>query len=224
MSKPKKFPPDYPPTWSPRFWRLVDRPMLTESTPDDRPCWDWLGGMDTDGYGVFDMLGHSRSAHKVAYELKVGPVEQGMVLLHSCDRPPCCNYHHLSQGSQQANMEDMVEKGRHGNRYVSPVADAQIPMDEEMAEAIVKAHETRMEPKAKPSKKKPASPPHKFSSKDYVAPEPGYNIEVDRVCPYCGDLVPGVAEHLKTCVWAEDARQEALYSGELEKTIPGGKD
>lgn len=100
--------------------------MLTESTPDKSVCWEWQGACDKDGYGVFDINGRTRSAHKVSYELKVGPVKPGQVLLHSCDNPPCCNYHHLTPGTQQENMQDMVEKGRHGNRYVAPVRDAEL--------------------------------------------------------------------------------------------------
>jgi hypothetical protein len=118
MAKTRRVPPLLPPTWAPRFWRLVSRPMLTESTPDPDACWEWLGAVDSDGYGVFELNG-SKQAHKVSYELKVGLVPKGHVLLHSCDNPPCVNYHHLSVGTQAENMQDMVAKGRHGNRYVS---------------------------------------------------------------------------------------------------------
>lgn len=96
--------------------------MLTEQTPDASACWEWKGATDSDGYGVFELRGKARQAHIVAYQLKVGPIEKGNVLLHICDNPPCSNYHHLIQGSQAENMQDMVSKGRHGNRYVSPVS------------------------------------------------------------------------------------------------------
>jgi hypothetical protein len=126
MARQRAFPPLYPPVWAARFWRHVHRPDShlgppEVMIPDPEACWEWQGALDTDGYGVFDLNGQSRPAHKVAYELKVGPVYFGEVLLHSCDNPCCCNYHHLSKGTQADNMQDMVAKGRHGNRYTSPV-------------------------------------------------------------------------------------------------------
>ncbi|MES2359981.1 MAG: HNH endonuclease [Gemmatimonadota bacterium] len=36
----------------------------------------------------------------------------GMVLLHSCDRPACCNPGHLREGTCAENSRDMLAKGR----------------------------------------------------------------------------------------------------------------
>lgn len=36
----------------------------------------------------------------------------GGVVMHSCDNRLCINHAHLSLGTQQQNMQDMVDKGR----------------------------------------------------------------------------------------------------------------
>ena len=59
-----------------RFWAKVDR-----KGPDE--CWLWTGSPDDDGYGRFH-LNNSLYAHRVAYELCVGPIPQGLELDHKC--------------------------------------------------------------------------------------------------------------------------------------------
>jgi hypothetical protein len=69
------------------------------------------------GYG---MLGLGRrtdpktAAHRVAWTVAVGPIPEGLNVLHHCDNRPCCNPAHLWLGTQRDNLLDMVAKGRHG--------------------------------------------------------------------------------------------------------------
>lgn len=78
-------------------------------------CIEWTGALNDNGYGV---MGRGRrgegliKAHRVAYELKHGPIPDGMGVLHRCDNPPCCNDEHLFLGNQTANNADMDAKGR----------------------------------------------------------------------------------------------------------------
>lgn len=51
-------------------------------------------------------------AHVRAWELFVGPVPQGLYVLHDCDNRRCVNVCHLKVGTQLRNMRDMVERGR----------------------------------------------------------------------------------------------------------------
>ena len=65
-----------------------------------------------------------RRAHRVAYELYKGELEQGKVIMHQCDNPKCVNPDHLEQGTHHDNNMDMVAKGRCGH----PLSRAKITM------------------------------------------------------------------------------------------------
>ncbi len=75
-------------------------------------CWEWTASKHPDGYGQFG-VGHGRAwAHRVAWELCVGPIPAGMVVMHTCDNPGCVRPDHLRIGTQLDNIADMVAKGR----------------------------------------------------------------------------------------------------------------
>ncbi len=51
-------------------------------------------------------------AHRLAFALSRGPIPAGMLVLHDCDNPPCCNPEHLALGDQFVNMRDAARKRR----------------------------------------------------------------------------------------------------------------
>lgn len=93
--------------WVERFWSRVKR---------GDGCWEWQGGSNQYGYGLFTRRGCdtkvTRVASRISWELAHGPIPQGMVVCHKCDNPPCVNPDHLFIGTHLDNMRDMVAKGR----------------------------------------------------------------------------------------------------------------
>jgi hypothetical protein len=55
------------------------------------------------------------SAHRASYELKYGPIPNGLLALHHCDVKCCINPDHIFLGTQQENMDDKVNKKRQAN-------------------------------------------------------------------------------------------------------------
>lgn len=75
----------------------------------------WTGSKISAGYGRFGSYENSKKiirSHRFAYELMRGPIPSGLFLCHKCDVRACVNPDHLFLGDQQANMDDMVRKGR----------------------------------------------------------------------------------------------------------------
>lgn len=75
-------------------------------------CDVWTGALASDGYGIVKIDGHARRLTRVVWELHHGPIPAGLSVLHSCDNPPCARIDHLMLGTQRANIQDMLRKGR----------------------------------------------------------------------------------------------------------------
>lgn len=80
-----------------RFWPRVDVGAVTG-------CWLWQGNIDTKGYGRFGHEGRSCYAHRVAYELLVGDIPEGLVLDHLCRVTACVNPAHLEPVTRVENI------------------------------------------------------------------------------------------------------------------------
>lgn len=75
-------------------------------------CWIWQRGTSPDGYGKVKRFGKTIRAHRLFYEHHVGPVADGLWVLHKCDTPLCVNPEHLFAGTQLENERDKDAKGR----------------------------------------------------------------------------------------------------------------
>lgn len=80
-------------------------------------CWLWTGRLQPNGYGQFGMKatdGKWRAvyAHRIAYELFVGPIPEGMDVCHRCAVQKCVKSDHLFVGTRSDNMLDGRDHGR----------------------------------------------------------------------------------------------------------------
>jgi hypothetical protein len=71
-------------------------------------CIEWRGRRRRGGYG----MAGSQRAHRWAYEKFFGPIPDGLIVMHTCDNPPCVNPLHLKVGTQGENIRDARDKGR----------------------------------------------------------------------------------------------------------------
>jgi len=66
-------------------------------------CWEWTGYLDRDGYGVLNDSHRPKHAHRVSYQLFVGPIPLHMTIDHLCRNRPCVNPAHLEVVSRGEN-------------------------------------------------------------------------------------------------------------------------
>lgn len=97
-------------------------PMRERLTPDkwdvspgplESPCWIWNRlVVQPSGYGTLKFHQKSIKAHRAMYSEFVGPIPEGLLVLHKCDVRLCVNPEHLFVGTNDDNMKDMAEKKR----------------------------------------------------------------------------------------------------------------
>jgi hypothetical protein len=89
-----------------RFWSKVNK--LGKDN-----CWEFTGGINSTGRGIFVLNGKSVHAHRVAYMLTNGRIPEGAFICHTCDNGKCVNPKHLFIGNALINNRDCFSKGRH---------------------------------------------------------------------------------------------------------------
>jgi len=92
-------------TTADRFWSKVEK---TEG------FWFWRAALDQHGYGRFTRSTRDVvKAHRFSYESAIGPIPDGKIVCHKCDRPACVRPGHRFIGTMKDNTRDMMTKGRH---------------------------------------------------------------------------------------------------------------
>ena len=94
---------------------------------DANGCWLWQGFIHPDsvlksgprtgdvvrgGYGKTSYRGRSQPVHRVMWTILRGAPPPKIQVCHTCDVRHCCNPDHLWLGTNQQNIQDMVNKGR----------------------------------------------------------------------------------------------------------------
>lgn len=85
--------------------RLFDRVTFPESG-----CWLWTGNTTNTGYGLIYTEQTQRLTHRVAYQLVIGPIPEGLELDHLCNVPLCLNPDHLEPVTQAENARRRGER------------------------------------------------------------------------------------------------------------------
>ena len=67
-------------------------------------CWNWNRGKFSSGYGALYVWGNNRPAHRVGYEMLVGPVALELELDHLCRNRGCVNPFHLEPVTHEENV------------------------------------------------------------------------------------------------------------------------
>lgn len=96
---------------SERFWAKVDK--VTSG------CWLWAGSKSPRGYGSLYVNGKLQLAHRVAYEMRNGPIPAGMVIDHLCKNTGCVNPEHLEAVAQSENVRRGLIGKTHPNTLLT---------------------------------------------------------------------------------------------------------
>lgn len=70
-------------------------------------CWEWVGSLDSKGYGVMLIGGRGgkkKYAHRLMYELERGPIPHGLELDHLCRNTRCVKPAHLEAVTHRENL------------------------------------------------------------------------------------------------------------------------
>lgn len=95
---------------SERLWAKVDT---------SGECWLWTGATTANGYGVLSVFTerldrHTNAlAHRLAYELLIGPIPQGLEIDHLCRVRHCVNPEHMEAVTHRENQRRMSEAVTH---------------------------------------------------------------------------------------------------------------
>lgn len=81
----------------PKFWAKVDK---------SGECWTYTGRLNAKGYAHVHHNGGKIMAHRLAYQIAVGPIPAGRYIDHICHNRACVNPAHLRPVTAKQNTEN----------------------------------------------------------------------------------------------------------------------
>lgn len=99
----------------PRFdINLLPRNMREKVLPGTNGCWDWLGALNSSGYGsMTNGRGSSKLTHRAAYELLVGTIPRPLTIDHLCFNKVCVNTDHMEVVTRSENSKRKLSAQTH---------------------------------------------------------------------------------------------------------------
>jgi hypothetical protein len=82
-------------------------------------CWEWTASCNLGGYGQTWWNKRVRVAHRVVYEVLVGPVPEGMELDHLCRNRRCVNPDHMEPVTRAENCRRGAGPATQSARYAA---------------------------------------------------------------------------------------------------------
>jgi len=82
---------------------VVSKESFLKRVTKTSGCWFWLGELNGCGYGRVYMGKRRIAAHRIAYELWVAPIPEGLTIDHLCRVRHCVNPDHLEPVTQKVN-------------------------------------------------------------------------------------------------------------------------
>jgi hypothetical protein len=77
---------------------------LWENVERDGDCWVWTRSKNDKGYGQITHDGRVMYAHRLTYQLMVGPIPEGLEIDHLCRNTSCCRPSHLEAVTHAENI------------------------------------------------------------------------------------------------------------------------
>lgn len=68
-------------------------------------CWEWQGAKNQEGYGTIMAGKRMWRTHRVMWTNTYGEIPEGLVVMHLCNNPKCCNPDHLRVGTLSDNSK-----------------------------------------------------------------------------------------------------------------------
>ncbi len=93
------------------YFEASKKRILEKIDIQENGCWIFKSTNHL-GYGRFWFNKREQVAHRVTWQIYKGEIPEGLLVLHKCDNPSCCNPEHMFLGTQKDNIQDAIKKER----------------------------------------------------------------------------------------------------------------